>query len=200
MDKNLTFRRDSGCLGPPIGRRNLLVGAAFLPVLASLPAAAESSPAAPETVPIPAGPFIAGSDAAEREAAYRLDEVAYGHSATRQQGWYDNEPPRTAIVLDAFAIARTPVTNRQYAAFVAATGHPAPDVDEKTWLSYRLIHPYARTRRYAWNGGRPPTGREDHPVVLVSQGDAAAYAAWLARAPGNAWRLPNEAEWEKAAR
>ena len=38
---------------------------------------------APETRKIPEGAFIMGSDAAEREAAYRLDETAYGHSRTR---------------------------------------------------------------------------------------------------------------------
>jgi formylglycine-generating enzyme required for sulfatase activity len=35
---------------------------------------------------------------------------------------------------------------------------------------------------------------------MVSHGDAAAYAAWLGRATGLAWRLPSEAEWEKTAR
>ena len=38
----------------------------------------------PEVVEVPAGPFIAGSDAAEREYAYQLDEAAYGHSRTRE--------------------------------------------------------------------------------------------------------------------
>jgi toxoflavin biosynthesis protein ToxD len=37
-------------------------------------------------------------------------------------------------------------------------------------------------------------------VVLVSHADAEAYAAWLSRATGRHWRLPTEAEWEKAAR
>jgi formylglycine-generating enzyme required for sulfatase activity len=37
-------------------------------------------------------------------------------------------------------------------------------------------------------------------VVLVSHEDAQAYAAWLGRTTGDVWRLPTEAEWEKAAR
>ena len=41
--------------------------------------------------------------------------------------------------------------------------------------------------------------RLDHPVVMVSWWDAAAYAQWLAECTGQPWRLPSEAEWEKAA-
>ncbi|MGH8680927.1 MAG: formylglycine-generating enzyme family protein [Burkholderiales bacterium] len=154
----------------------------------------------PALVPIPAGPFLAGSDAAERELAYRLDERAYGHSVTREQRWYDDERTRGPAETGAYAITVTPVTNRQYAAFIAATGHPPPDVDRATWRSYGLIHPYERTRRFAWIGARPPTGREDHPVVLVSIADAEAYAAWLSQHTGRTWRRPTELEWEKAAR
>ncbi len=163
-------------------------------------AGGNARPAMPAVIAIPAGPFIAGSDAAERAAAYRLDEAAYGHGRTREWGWYDDERPRGKTVLPDYFITRTLITNAQYAAFVAAAGHPAPDVDPATWKSYGLIHPYARTRKFAWIGGRPPKGREDHPVVLVSHADARAYAAWLSRRTGQHWRLPAELEWEKAAR
>lgn len=154
----------------------------------------------PAVIEVPAGPYIAGSNAAEREAAYRLDERGYGHSVTRKQGWYDDEAPRRRVTLPGFSIAATPITNRQYLAFVAATGHRAPDVDAKTWAGYRLIHPYRRTRKFAWAGGRPPAGRLGHPVVMVSQPDAIAYADWLTRVTKWRWRLPSEREWEKAAR
>ncbi len=164
--------------------------------------AAQEMPAVavPPTLAIPAGAFIAGSDRAEREAAYRLDEAAYGHSRTRKWKWYENEADRQKRDAAAFGITRAPITNAQYAAFVTATGHPAPDVDPDTWAGYGLIHPYERTRRHAWRDGKPPSGRSDHPVVMVSHDDAKAYAAWLSAVTGRAWRLPREAEWEKAAR
>ena len=154
----------------------------------------------PELVAIPAGPTITGSDRAEREAAYLLDEAAYGHSATREGRWYENEPDRQDITLAAYAISRTPITNRQYADFVAATGHAVPSVDAATWSSYKLIHPFERTLWHVWTDGRPPKGRADHPVVLVSHADATAYAEWLSQVTGHIWRLPSEQEWEKAVR
>lgn len=155
---------------------------------------------APATVMIPEGRFIAGSDAAEREAAYSLDEAAYGHARTRESRWYENERARGEAMASAFAIMLAPVTNEQYAAFVAETGRAVPDVDAATWAGYRLVHPFERTRRHAWVDGRPPAGRERHPVVLVDHADAEAYAAWLSAKTARRWRLPSELEWEKAAR
>ena len=154
----------------------------------------------PSVIEIPAGPYLHGSGRPQREAAYRMDEAAYGHSATRRQRWYESEFDYLQGKTAAYAIAATPITNVQYHAFVQATGHPAPDVAAETWAGYGLVHPYARTRRHAWVDGRPPAGREAHPVVLVSYDDALAYAAWLGSKTGLGWRLPREAEWEKAAR
>ncbi|MEM7025871.1 MAG: SUMF1/EgtB/PvdO family nonheme iron enzyme, partial [Pseudomonadota bacterium] len=145
---------------------------------------------------VPAGSFVEGSSAEERELAYQLDERAYGHSRTRQAGWYDREAPRRSAETDTFEITTNLVTNADYARFVEATGRPAPDVDPATWASYGLIHPFERTRRFAWTDGSPPEGRADHPVVLVSHGDAEAYAAWLSEQTGETWRLPEAVEWE----
>lgn len=70
-------------------------------------------------------------------------------------------------------VARVPVTNAEYARFVAATGYGPP--------------------RY-WGGKTPPGELRDHPVVYVSWHDAVAYAEWAGV------RLLTEQEWEKAAR
>jgi formylglycine-generating enzyme required for sulfatase activity len=175
-----------GCAPPSAAVMKPLPIADFLPL--------------PDLVEIPAGGFLAGSTADERALAYRLDEAAYGHSRTREQGWYEQERDMRREETGAFSIMQTPVTNQAYARFVEATGHPAPDVDEAAWKAYGLVHPYQRTRRHAWVGGRPPAGREEHPVVLVSHDDALAYAAWFSEITGETWRLPSEIEWEKAAR
>lgn len=169
-------------------------------VVAAGIAGQDYGPVVPELIPIPAGSYISGSSPEEREAAYKLDDAAYGHGITRQQQWYAAEQSITRLVTDAYAITRTPITNRQYASFVDATGYAAPDVDRSTWKAYGLVHPYPRTRRFAWVDSHPPANRGRHPVVLVSPPDAKAYAAWLSDITGYTWRLPSETEWEKAAR
>lgn len=112
----------------------------------------------PDVIAIAEGAFVAGSDQAEREAAYFLDEAAYGHDRTRQFDWYDRERNRVSIWLPAYEITRTVITNGQYALFIAATGHPAPDVDQATWNGYGLIHPFERSSKFAWVEGQPPAG------------------------------------------
>lgn len=156
--------------------------------------------AVPELIRIPAGPFITGSDRTEREYAYELDEQGYGHRLTPEQRWYEDEHERQTVKIGAFDMMKTRVANRDYLRFIDATGYWPPDVDRQTWERYGLLHPYARTRRHAWVGGKPPAGRLDHPVVLVSHADAQAYAAWLSAQLGATWRLPTELEWKKASR
>ncbi len=154
----------------------------------------------PATVHIAAGAYIAGSDSAEREYAYRLDEKAYGHSRTRTARWYDRERSRHSVDVEAFDITRTPITNAQYSAFVTSTDHPAPDVSSDLWDSYGLIHPFARTRKFAWVSGAVPPDREHHPVVLISYADAQSYARWLSEQTRQNWSLPTQDQWEKAVR
>ncbi|RED48661.1 formylglycine-generating enzyme family protein [Aestuariispira insulae] len=169
-------------------------------ITAEMAAGGQAMAAEPEAKVIPAGSFMRGSGRAQREAAYHMDEVAYGHSRTRAQQWYENEFPYGPEETGGYVILRHLVTNREYQAFVMDTGHPSPDVTSDTWQGYGLIHPFSRTRRHAWQGQQYPQGRADHPVVLVSVADAEAYAQWLSEKTGQPWRLPVEAEWERAAR
>ncbi|NNE24187.1 MAG: SUMF1/EgtB/PvdO family nonheme iron enzyme [Rhizobiales bacterium] len=168
------------------------------------PSAAQAGKAtrgtSPKVIEIKAGPFITGSSEREREAAYRLDEKAYGHARTRERRWYAGEGTPKTISLDRFEITETLITNDVYSAFVRIAGHRAPTVTAKEWQGYRLVHPFSRAKRHIWQGGRPPKGRGEHPVVLVSYRDAKAFADWLSSVTSHTWRLPTEAEWTKAAR
>lgn len=82
-------------------------------------------------------------------------------------------------MLDAYCIAKYPVTNQQYLAFVSNKGHRLP------------AH---------WNRGRIPQGKENHPVFNISWYDAVAFCEWASRLTARLIRLPSEAEWENAAR
>lgn len=150
---------------------------------------------------IPAGQYIAGSTLEEREAAYDDFANTAGKNTAREHHWFDGEEERHVAQLPAFRIDLMPVTQSQYAEFVAAGGAPAPHVDEATWQSYGFTQDFAtQVARFNWNDGAPPSGRADHPVVLVTWEEAKRYCAWRGEQAGHPTRLPTEDEYEKAAR
>jgi formylglycine-generating enzyme required for sulfatase activity len=106
-------------------------------------------------------------------------EFLMGSDPSKDKDAQEREQPQHTLHLPEYFIATTPATNAQYLAFVEATD---------------------REPQKHWEGGKPPGGKEHHPVVNVSWNDAVAYCLWLGEVTGKAYRLPSEAEWEKAAR
>ena len=123
---------------------------------------------------------------------------------------YPEERPARAITIDRFGMATAPVTNAEFRAFVAATGHvtraergeqPGSAIFVMSQGPVDLGDPSAWWRfvdHACWHAPEGPgstiDARMDHPVVHIARADAQAYAAWAGG------RLPSEAEWEIAAR
>jgi formylglycine-generating enzyme required for sulfatase activity len=139
------------------------------------------------------------------------------------ENFYPEEAPLRKVRVSSFWMDTTPVTNAQFAAFVAATGYRsfaqvAPDPADYPGMDPALAVPgsavFTMTDRpvplddpsqwWRWTPGADwahPLGAEstiadimDHPVVHIAYEDAAAYAAWAGKS------LPTEAEHEFAAR
>jgi formylglycine-generating enzyme required for sulfatase activity len=149
---------------------------------------------------IPGGSFLMGSDR-----------------------FYPEELPVREVRVDSFWIDRHPVTNAQFARFVAATGYvtlaerppdPAlyPGAPSESLVAGSMVFAptpgpvpldnaanwWEWTPGANWHHPQGPAssiaGLADHPVVQVALEDVEAYCAWSGTS------LPTEGEWEFAAR
>jgi formylglycine-generating enzyme len=101
------------------------------------------------------------------------------------EGWFlmgsdtgqDNERPVHRVWVDEFYLAARQLTHQEYARFLQDTGKPPPPC----WTDPSFNHP-------------------QQPVVAVSWFEAVAYCDWATEKLGREYRLPTEAEWERAAR
>lgn len=134
-------------------------------------------------------------------------KVPGGTSRLGSDAHYPEERPAREVTVEAFELARTPTTVAQFAAFVAATGHrtraerdlggsavftpprhPVDLRDHRQWWSW--------VDGASWQAPDGPgsTAEHEHPVTHVVLEDALAYCEWAGL------RLPDEKEWEHAAR
>jgi formylglycine-generating enzyme required for sulfatase activity len=129
-----------------------------------------------EFVYVPAGPFAMGDNNGDGEP---------------------RERPVHGVDLDAFYIGKFEVTNAEWKRFLADPGYD----DVKFWPNGRVMPrdqiPYWTQ---AQNHGGATPGSDGYPVIGVNWDAATAYCNWLSAKSGKKYRLPTEAEWEKAAR
>lgn len=132
---------------------------------------------APDWCSVPAGPFLLGS-----------------HSMN--DGASQEQQPQRRVDLPHFHIARYPVTNVQWRAFVDAGGYH----DQRWWSNAG----WQTKKRENWSQPAqwddPRFNGSNQPVVGISWYEATAFCRWLSTELKYEVRLPSEAEWEKAAR
>lgn len=130
----------------------------------------------PTLIEVPASDFLMGTSDEQIDVLLVREDWAVE--------WYDRnlfhiEQPQHLRHQPAFIIGAHPITNAEYAEFVWEASYRPPR---------------------GWSGFRCPPDMELAPVAGVSWVDANAYCRWLASKTGRPFRLPTEAEWERAAR
>jgi formylglycine-generating enzyme required for sulfatase activity len=125
----------------------------------------------PQMIRISAGKFLMGTT--KEQAAQAIKNGLDKQVVEREQ-------PQHTVELSEYSIGKYPITNREYQAFLR---------DVKV-----------QTPPRGWDGDQFPAEKGGHPVVNVSWDDATAYCKWLSEKTKKNYRLPTEAEWEKAAR
>ena len=141
-----------------------------------------------EMVLVPAGEFLMGTSQeqlAELKRRYKWDHE-----------WMRRERPQRRVYVEDFYIDKYLVTNAEYERFVEATSHVTEaEIEGWGWVWEESLK---KVEGADWRHPNGPEStiedRMDHPVVMVSWNDAAAYAEWAGK------RLPTEVKWEKAAR
>lgn len=131
----------------------------------------------PELVKVPAGPFLMGSSDTDTQAD-------------------DDEKPQHSLELPDYWIGKTEVTNAQFRPFVEGDGYTNQEYWTEAGWQWREENNIVKPEYWDdsnWNS-------DTQPVVGVSWFEAVAYCRWLSKQTGHEFRLPSEAEWEKAAR
>jgi formylglycine-generating enzyme required for sulfatase activity/lipocalin len=142
-------------------------------------------------LPVPPGRFLLGTQVPKDEAA-----AAFGLDPEMIGGV--EYPPRPTRLERPARLQRSEVTNEQFRVFVNEEAY-ATTAERQGWGLLWNGEGFDRAEGASWrNPGRGIAPEE--PVVMVSWHDATAFCEWLSRRTGRTFRLPTEAEWERAAR
>jgi formylglycine-generating enzyme required for sulfatase activity len=150
-------------------------------------------PFEPQMVTVSAGSFLMGTSEDETDDLYSLMLEDYGKTPRE---WAESESPQHEVDLPAYAIARYPVTNAEYDRFIRDGGYD--NLDYWTDAGWRQKESGGWTQPQYWDNNQ--WNDPSQPVVGVSWYEALAYCRWLSARSGRDYRLPTEAQWEKAAR
>ena len=145
-------------------------------------------PFEPQMVTIPEGPFLMGTPESEVEELAKLADV--------KEDTIRREVPQHEVTLEEYAIARYPVTNAEFDRFIQDGGYDNPEYWTEAGWKRKESDGWTQPRHWEDEKWNDPS----QPVVGVSWYEALAYCRWLSARSGREYRLPSEAQWEKAAR
>jgi formylglycine-generating enzyme required for sulfatase activity len=167
----------------PTPTATLLASATATTTFTPAPPTTTLTPVPPTNIPVTFTPsltptLVAGVVTTSPKDGMKLHYVPAGSFKMGSNNDQADEKPAHQITLDAFWIDETEVTNKMYAICVKDTECQPPSSKDSS-----THKPYYDNSQFA-----------DYPVINVSWNDASAYCSWAGR------KLPNEAQWEKAAR
>jgi len=144
-----------------------------------------------------AEPLPSGHPMSNDKVVIDAGEFTLGVDGTDEPFSLDNERPAHSVYVDAFAIARLPVSNRQWLDFVADGGYTQRQHWSDAGWAHREDNAIDRPKFWTTHGTRLRFGVEeeislDEPVQHIDYHEATAFASWSSA------RLPTEIEWEKA--
>lgn len=148
----------------------------------------------PEMIWVPGGSFWMGTSDEQVSQLSKDDDLA---REWKEKGYFSREQPQHLITLAGFYITKFPIIVGAYRVFLETDGYQC----SRYWT----------TAGWVWRGreGRLKpdfwddknwSGNDLLPVIGVTWYEAAAYSCWLGTVTGRHYRLPTEAQWEKAAR
>ena len=130
----------------------------------------------------------------------QIDQLARVDDSAKkwvEKGYFRREQPQHTVTLVSYYIGKYPVMVGEYREFLVAGGYQIARYWTEAGWAWRELT--GRVEPTFW-GEEKWSGDDRLPVVGVSWYEARAYCAWLGEETGRRYRLPTEAEWEKAAR
>lgn len=139
-------------------------------------------PDCPELVVLPPGKFLMGANPGEEEKEKLIDALK------------NKSQPQHEVNITSLAFGKHEITVAQFKAFVNSSGYNS-GLGCTVWTGSKLEFDNSKDWR------NPGFNQDDnHPVSCISWDDANAYVRWISQRTGKNYRLPNESEWEYAAR